>query len=270
MQPKDGQGFLTFAHNTESVDYVNMAYMLALSVKRSCNINNFSVVVTQGTKLSDAQRDVFEHVIEIPETPPFYSECLAWELTPYKETFKLECDMLVPRSIDHWWDACRTSDVALTTCVRNYKGEISDSRFYRRYFDANDLVDAYNGCVYFRYSQHSKTFFDTARSVYQNWDIYRDRVLVGSNYPSVDTDVCFGVTAALLDIPCSLPLDYPTFTHMKGAINGWKSHMDWRDAVQWHIDNEHNLFVGGVAQQYPFHYYQKDFCTPELIAHYEF
>ena len=60
MQPKDGQGFLTFAHNTESVDYVNMAYMLALSVKRSCNINNFSVVVTQGTKLSDAQRDVFD------------------------------------------------------------------------------------------------------------------------------------------------------------------------------------------------------------------
>ena len=47
-------------------------------------------MVTQGTKLSDAQRDVFDHVIEIPETPPFYSECLAWELTPYKETFKLE------------------------------------------------------------------------------------------------------------------------------------------------------------------------------------
>ena len=142
MQPKNGQGFLTFAHNTADVDYVNMAYLLALSIKRSCNINNFSVVVTQGTMLTDAQRDVFDHVIEIPKTPPFYSECLAWNLTPYKETFKLECDMLVPRSIDHWWSVCRLSDVVLTTSVRNYKGEISDSRFYRRYFDANDLVDA--------------------------------------------------------------------------------------------------------------------------------
>jgi len=104
LQPKNGQGFLTFAHNTPDVNYVDMAYLLALSVKRSCTINNFSVVVTQGTTLSDAQRDVFDHVIEIPETPPFYSECLAWELSPYKETFKLECDMLVPRSIDHWWN----------------------------------------------------------------------------------------------------------------------------------------------------------------------
>ena len=39
--------------------------------------------------------NTFDHVIEIPKTPPFYSECLAWELSPYKETFKLECDMLI-------------------------------------------------------------------------------------------------------------------------------------------------------------------------------
>lgn len=270
MQPKNGQGFLTFAHNTPDVDYVNMAYLLALSVKRSCNINNFSVVITQGTTLTDAQRDVFDHVIEIPETPTFYSECLAWDLTPYKETFKLECDMLVPRSIDHWWNACRLGDVVLTTCVRNYKGEVSDSRFYRQYFDTNNLVNAYNGCMYFRYSQCSQRFFNTAKTVFRNWDLFRDRVFVGSTYPTCDTDIVFAVTASLLDTPTHLPIDYPTFTHMKGAINGWKSYMDWRDAVQWHIDDEHNLFVGGVAQQYPFHYYQKDFCTPELIKHYEF
>lgn len=269
MQPKNGQGFLTFAHNTADVDYVNMAYLLALSIKKSCKINNFCVVVTKGTVLTDAQRNTFDHVIEIPTTPTFYSECLAWQLTPYKETFKLECDMIVPRSIDHWWDACRLSDVVLTTDVRNYKGEVSDVRVYRRYFDNNHLVDAYNGCMYFRYSSHSKKFFDVAKLVFENWQTFRNKLLVGSIYNSPDTDVVFGVAATLLDTPCYLPLDFPTFAHMKGAINGWHPNMDWRDAVQWHIDDEHNLFVGGVAQQYPFHYYQKNFCTPELIAHYE-
>ena len=145
MQDKQGQGFLTFAHNTQDVDYVAMAHLLALSVKRTCSINSFAVVITKGTVITDQQRDVFDHVIEIPQVPKFYSECLAWELTPFKETFKLECDMIVPRSIDHWWDACRLQDVVMTTNVRNYQGHVSNSRAYRRFFDDNNLLDAYNG-----------------------------------------------------------------------------------------------------------------------------
>ena len=270
MQNKEGKGFLTFAHNTEHTDYVQMAYLLALSVKRSCKNNKFAVVVTKNTNLTLEQKKVFDHVIEIPETPKFYSECLAWDLTPFKETFKLESDMIVPRSIDHWWTACRAQPVVLTTNVRDYKGNISPNRSYRKFFDDNNLLDAYNGVMYFRYSLESKKFFDNAKRVFQNFTVLKNNVLKNCNYSHPDTDVVFGITATTMDFECSIPLDYPTFTHMKGGINGWPLNMDWRDAVQWHIDDQHNIYLGGIAQQYPFHYFQKDFCNKELIAHYEF
>ncbi len=270
MRNKQGQGFLTFAHNTDQNDYVQMAYLLALSIKRTCKINDFAVVVTKGTYITEQQSQVFDHVIEIPEVPKFYSECLAWELTPFKETFKLESDMIVPRSLDHWWPACRLQPVVLTTKVRDYKGNISPNRSYRKFFDDNHLVDAYNGVMYFRYSHESKQFFDCAKRVFQNFTVLKNRVLKNCNYNEPDTDVVFGITASIMDWPCYLPLEYPTFTHMKGGINGWPLNMDWRDAVHWHIDDNCNLFLGGIAQQYPFHYFQKDFCTPELVEHYEF
>jgi hypothetical protein len=64
-------------------------------------------------------------------------------------------------------------------------------------------------------------------------------------------------------------LKYPTFTHMKGAINGWNPHMDWRDSVRWTLTNNFDFIVGGYAQHYPFHYFQKTFCTEELVDRYE-
>ena len=35
------------------------------------------------------------------------------------------------------------------------------------------------------------------------------------------------------------------------------------------LTDNFDLIVGGYAQQYPFHYYQKDFCTDKLIERYE-
>ena len=83
-----------------------------------------------------------------------------------------------------------------------------------------------------------------------------------------DTDVIYSLAATMLEqVTC--PISYPTFTHMKGAVNGWKPNIDWRNAVPWTLTKDYSLIVGGYAQQYPFHYFQKDFCTPELIQRYE-
>ena len=56
---------------------------------------------------------------------------------------------------------------------------------------------------------------------------------------------------------------------MKPAINGWKESVNWQDAVPWTLTNDFDFIVGGYAQQYPFHYYDKTFCTPELTDRYE-
>ena len=272
MHPKnESQGWLTFAQNSETTNYVDMAYLLALSVKATCKINSFAVAVDKDSEatLTDNQRKVFDHVIVVPKSEPFENESLAWEITPYKETFKLEADVIIPRNIDHWWDGCRVQDVVYTTNVRDYKGQISNDRTYRKFFDANNLVNSYNGFTYFRHSRTSAEFFGTVEKAWREFHTLRDRVLKHSIYDKPDTDVLWALASLLTDNVHHSPLSYPTFTHMKGAINGFPKDWDWRNAVAWTNTDDLDLIVGGYAQNYPFHYFQKDFCTKELIERYE-
>ena len=39
------QGWLTFAQNSAETNYVDLAYLLALSIKATCKHNRFAVVV---------------------------------------------------------------------------------------------------------------------------------------------------------------------------------------------------------------------------------
>jgi len=81
------QGYLTFAQGDQ---YLQCAYLLALSVKTYCKINTFAVVVDTATQVPEHMLRVFDEVITIPTMEPFANECLAWELTPFKETFKVD------------------------------------------------------------------------------------------------------------------------------------------------------------------------------------
>ena len=237
MQPKDeAKGWLTFAQNSADTNYVDLAYLLALSIKATCKHNRFAIAVDEESEsnINTRQRKVFDHIIVVPHMEPFYNETLALDITPFKETFKVESDMIVPRNLDHWWNGCRIQDVCYTNNVRDYRGNIATSRKYRKFFDANYLDDAYNGI-----------------------------------YDKPDTDVLYGLAQQHLGLPCSNNLSYPTFTHMKPAINGWKESVKWQDAVPWTLTNDFDFIVGGYAQQYPFHYYDKTFCTPELTDRYE-
>ena len=59
------KGFLLFAQNTDSIDYVKQAYALALSIKISQNsINNVSLVTN--SKVPKKYRDIFDKIIPIP------------------------------------------------------------------------------------------------------------------------------------------------------------------------------------------------------------
>ena len=231
MQPKDEpQGWLTFAQNSETTNYVDLAYLLALSVKATCKHNRFAVVVDPESEagITEQQRKTFDHIITVPYTDPFYNEAWVMNVTPFKETFKVESDMLIPRSLDHWWSGCRIQDVCYTNSVRDYRGNVAKSRYYRKFFDANNLDDAYNGFTYIRFSRTGMDFCSAIQNTISNWDILRDSVLEYSIYDKPDTDVLYGLASADLEVHCSSStLTYPTFTHMKPVINGWKPNMRW-------------------------------------------
>jgi hypothetical protein len=277
-QHKAQQGFLTFAQNTDTVDYLQLAYLQALNIKATQSNNLVAVVVDQTTKelVNDSHRDVFDYIIDLPvdHNEPssnwkLANEYQAFWLTPFKETIKLESDLLFTRSIDHWWTAFRLKNICLSTGCRDYRGRLSMSRKYRQVFDDNRLPDVYNGLMYFRFSQEAHKFFTVAQEVQNNWtDIQNNLKNCHEEIPS--TDLLYAIAALLLGPEiCTAPsLNFINFVHMKPAINGFSETLSFQDAFVTEFDSG-MIRINNINQYHPLHYYDKTFATNELIEYYE-
>lgn len=266
MRSKDSfyeqQGYLTFAINN-STNYLELAYLQACSIKNTQKINKFAVVVDADTKkiINDKHKKVFDYILELENMDPWpmNNEWQAWMLTPFKETIKLESDIIVPINIDHWWTGLRHKEICLTTKIRNYEGAVSRCRSYRKLFDDNNLPDIYTGIYYFRYSKASLDFFSLVRAIVSNWNYFRDTLLKNCREELPSTDVVFAIAARLYGVVnCTIPtLDYPSFVHMKGAVNGLGVEDKWNEIWNYDFDKK-GLTINFSKQKWPVHYYVKD------------
>ena len=191
-------------------------------------------------------------------------------LTPFKETIKLESDLLFTRSIDHWWSAFRLKNVCLSTGAKNYKQEFSDIRQYRKVFDDNNLPDIYNGIMYFRFSREAAEFFTTAKSLYENWEEVRIKQLINCHEETPSTDVLYALTAKIVGIEkCTAPsLDFINFVHMKSGFNQWSDDYTWTETVV-HERDDNIMRINNINQYDAVHYYDKSYANKELIEYYE-
>lgn len=272
------KGYLTFVQNNETTDYLTLAYVQALSIKSTQFINQYAVVVDDATYnlIEDRHREVFDYVVRMPlgddaanSSWKLRNEWKASLASPFDETVKLESDMIFTHSVDHWWDILAKKELCFTTQVLNYQGQVANSRAYRKIFDDNDLLNVYNGFYYFRKTDLTNKFFDLARSLFEHWDTVKTSLLVGAENEPGSTDVVFALACKLIgNENCYLPGTVPTFTHMKGATNGWEANTDWRGMVYNQFD-EGTFTVGFQRQRVPFHYYQKGFITDEILSYYE-
>jgi hypothetical protein len=265
-QHKEQQGYFTFAQNTDAVDYLNLAYLQALNIKETQRHSKFAVAVDAATRaqVNESHLSVFDYIIDI--THDFNSADSTWRLanewqvfwlTPFKETIKLESDLLFTRSIDHWWDAFRLRNVCLSSGCRNYRQELSTVRTYRRVFDDNHLPDVYNGLMYFRFSQEAQQFFTTARQVFENWTMVREQ-LRGCDEQTPSTDLLYAVTAHIVGREqCTAPsLDFINFVHMKPAINGYDEDQVFSDVFNTEQDGN-MIRINNINQYHPLHYHDK-------------
>lgn len=277
---KEQRGFLTFAQNSDETDYLNLAYCQALSIKcTQKDVTSYAVAVDAATKelITDKHREVFDYIVDIENDAAkgdawkLKNEWQAWWLTPFKETIKVESDILFTNSIDHWWPGLQQKEICMTTCIHDYEGAVSPCRAYRKLFDDNLLPDVYNGIMYFRYGQVSRDFFIYARYVFENWNQFKSELLKNCRDEKPTTDVVFAIAAEMLGPEfCTNPtLSYPTFTHMKGAVQGWSIGTDWTEKLYAQVDKDLNVTAGFTKQQYPFHYQQKKFITNDIIEKYE-
>lgn len=273
MNHKAQLGFLTVACNTEHTDYLHLAYVQALNVKKTQKNNQFAVVVDKNTsqKITDQHKKVFDYIIESPEHTfgPYGTEAFVFELTPFKETIKLESDLVFTRSIDHWIHAFRLRDMVLSTGCRNYKQQIANSRKYRKTFDDNNLPDVYNGLMYFRFTKTARDFFDTAKKIYGNWNSIID-ILKNCRETVPSTDIVFALAARIVgEELCTLPsADFVNFVHMKPAINGFDEGLGFDEVFVTEFD-QGMIRINNINQVHPLHYHNKNFITDDLIKYYE-
>jgi Ni/Co efflux regulator RcnB len=279
MEVKVSKGFLVFAQNTETVNYLKQAYALALSIKATqAEVTNISVVTD--AVVPDEYRKAFDQVIEIPwgdlAKNPLWKIENRWKLyhaSPYEETIVLDTDMLMLHDISDWWDYCSASDLKFCSKVRNYKGEVVEKdMIQRRTFVENNLSNPYVALHYFKKSQLAYEFYRTLEFVVKNWEecykLYCPKL--SQKWLSIDLATAIAISIMGIEdvvIDNASPLE---FVHMKTAIQGIKPvPSTWQGFVQHRLTTDGEMFVGNIRQRFLFHYVEKDFLNDSLISQLE-
>jgi hypothetical protein len=185
-----------------------------------------------------------------------------WQMftvSPYRQTIKLEADMICASPIDHWWTLFELRDVVISQGCRNFYDEPADSRFYRKIFDQNHLPDVYNAITYWRLSKTARDFFDLIRNIFEHWNDYR--TLLKFPDDTASTDVVYAMAAQIMGpeqvtLPTGLG---PSIVHMKRHINPIQSN-DWTKELVWENDP---FRINTVSQWGMVHYHIKGWANEQ-------
>lgn len=264
------KGFVIISQDEGLADtYQKCAEALAISIKNTMPDSKVSIISNNKIK----NRKLYDNVIDLPygdlaskQYWKLINDWQVYEASPYEYTIKLEADLYLPRSIEHWWDVLKHRDLVISTCVRDFKQEITPSRVYRRFIDDNKLPDTYNAITYFKKSELAKQFFDIVRDIFENWPQYRE-LLKCSPYEEATTDWVYAIAAHIVGVEkCTLPIFKDmSMVHMKRLINNLPTE-DWTDTLVYEI-LPHTLRINSCPQQYPFHYHIKSFSNKILQAY---
>lgn len=253
MQIQAEQGYLILAVNCDRHDYVSMAQRLCHSLK-TWHPGALTCLLTD----RDAEIPGFDFRQILPrgDLGGYVNDWQVYPATPFRETIKLEADMLICSEIDHWWTMLRHRDVVISTGARDWQGRDVESRYYRRAFDANDLPDVYNAVTYWRRSQTAHDFWTLVRAVFENWPKYRGLLKFAPEQP--DTDLVYALAAEIIgrDLVTMPFASYPKISHMRQHAIGTTT-TRWCDELIWERSDRH-LRVNTIAQWGCFHYHVKD------------
>lgn len=277
------RGYIVIAQNNDTVDYLQQAYALALSLKATQNeVSNLSVCVEKGTKVPKKYRAVFDKVIDIPWNDE--AKDATWKInnkwkfpymTPYDETVVLDTDMVFPSDISYWWDIMSQKDIWATTNVKTFRGEpAKEHSRYREYFALNELPNIYSAFFYFKKSELTSEFFKLVELIMQNWEKFYFEFMPKGKPEFLSGDVAYALAIKLLGIEAETTMNHvdelPTFTHMKSYMQGLKdgSLLDdkWTESIPTYFSSIKDFKIGNFQQFYPFHYVDKDWLTEDIIS----
>lgn len=248
------RGYIIPAFNTGTTDYVDCARTLAKTLlqqhpdARICLLTN---------EKYSADYALFAHTVTVDTVNtdnPFANDPLVFQHSPFRQTIKLEADMMIAGPVDHWWTMFEHRDVVISQSCRDFYGTVSNNRTYRKLFDANNLPDVYNAVTYWRVSKTATDFFKLVKKIFANWASYKTLLKFPEEVPS--TDVVYAMAAQILGPELvTLPLGLgPQIVHMKKGINPYTA-TKWTDELVWEMNP---VRINTVAQSGFFHYNVKD------------
>lgn len=268
------KGFLIYAEDSKIKKYTRCAYALALSIKN--HIQDASISLVTNNDVHGKYNLVFDNIIPIPWYDKNKGNTIfkvedRWKLyhcTPYDQTIVLDADMMMLSNLDHWWNNLNSYDIFFTSNVLDYRGNVINSRYYRKTFDANKLPNYYFGMTYFKKSDFAKEYYKWIEDISNNWELFYGK-FVSKNYPKIPSmDVTVSLVSKVLDCEglTSNPNSIVTFTHMKPMVQNWEDPTDsWQDSVGSYFDNDCRLKIGNFQQTGLFHYVEYSFLTDYMI-----
>ena len=187
----------------------------------------------------------------------FANDWQVFAASPYRQTIKLEADMICASPIDHWWTLLENRDLVISQGARTFYDDLAESRYYRKIFDANTLPDVYNAITYWRLSNAAREFFDLVKQIFEQWDSYKRVLKFPDELPT--TDVVYAIAAVILGpenvtLPAGLG---PTIVHMKRYINPIQTD-NWTKELVWENDP---FRINTVAQWGLVHYHVKEWSN---------
>jgi hypothetical protein len=188
----------------------------------------------------------------------FANDWQMFQISPYRQTIKLEADMWCASAIDHWWTLFERRDVVISQGCRDFYNQPGKSRYYRKIFDNNNLPDVYNAITYWRLSRTAQEFFNLVQNIFENWTSFRALLKFPEEEPS--TDVVYAMAAVIMGpenvtLPSGLG---PTIVHMKTRMIPTMSE-NWMDEL---VLEQDPMRINTVAQWGLVHYHIKE-CADE-------
>jgi hypothetical protein len=264
---------LIVVSKSDTVDYLKLAYALALSIKNTQKegYDKVALVIDDKTEVNSLSSPwVFDEIIEWKQET--YWDGRSWmdKLSPWENTVCLDADMLFLRDYSHWIeyfiDNC---DLYVANKSYTYRGEIVTNDFYRKAFVKNSLPNLYSFFTFFKKDSKLTTeFFTLGRYILKNSVEFSNTFLSNYKPKVVGTDEAFALSAKILDIADTIayPLEFPKVVHLKGQIQNWPWPADIvTNHVGFYLNKQANLKIGNFQQFDIVHYVEKTLITDEVI-----
>ena len=266
-------GYLIVVASNEKIDYLKLAYALALSIKNTQKpgYNKVALVIDKPQLVDNLKSPwVFDHVIEWDKETHWDGRSWMDQLSPFENTVCLDADMLFLRDHSHWIDYfIENCELYIPSKAFTYRGETITNDFYRKTFTKNSLPNLYSMFTFFKQESELATeFFNLGRYIIKNPVEFSNLYLAKHKPKVVGTDEAFALSAKILDISdiISYNLEFPNVVHMKPMIQNWTWTADKvTEHAGFYFNTQGNLKIGNYQQHNIVHYVEKDFLKNVFI-----